>query len=148
MQILKFFGMVLLTIVFCVNFTACSEDEESENTEISGLKEILVGVWVQDGDDDIFVFNADGTGFVYANEESYLDNSYYTLLSWTNNTGVSSAVYKVPCTITAYDDPGNTVFEETLYGVWPQEVADISYDGSGSDYVKPEVTFAFDYKDE
>ena len=25
------------------------------------------------------------TGFVYANEESYLDNSYYTLLSWTNN---------------------------------------------------------------
>lgn len=68
-----------------MNFTACSEDEESENTEISGLKEILVGVWVQDGDDDIFVFNADGTGFVYANEESYLDNSYYTLLSWTNN---------------------------------------------------------------
>lgn len=85
MQILKFYGMVLLTIVLCVNFTACSEGEESENTEISGLKEILVGVWVQDGDDDIFVFNADGTGFVYANEESYLDNSYYTLLSWTNN---------------------------------------------------------------
>lgn len=45
-----------------MNFTACSEGEESENTEISGLKEILVGVWVQYGDDDIFVFNADGTG--------------------------------------------------------------------------------------
>lgn len=30
MQILKFYGMVLLTIVFCVNFTACSEDEEYE----------------------------------------------------------------------------------------------------------------------
>ena len=89
-----------------------------------------------------FIENVDYTTY------SLFKQWHMLALSWTNNTGVSSAVYKVPCTITAYDDPGNTVFEETLYGVWPQEVADISYDGSGSDYVKPEVTFAFDYKDE
>lgn len=67
-----------------MNFTSCSEDEESGKTELNGLKEILVGVWVQDGDDDIFVFNADGTGYVYADEESYIANSYYSLLYWSN----------------------------------------------------------------
>lgn len=66
------------------------------------------------------------------------------MLSWETNTGSSSAVYKVPATITCYDDAGNEVKSFQLIGVWPQSVPDVQFDGSQSGYVQPEITFAFD----
>ena len=70
------------------------------------------------------------------------------MLSWRTNTGSSSAIYKVPATITAYDDAGNEVKSFRIEGVWPQTVPDISFNGGESGYVQPEITFSFDLVEE
>lgn len=70
------------------------------------------------------------------------------MLSWQQNTGASSAVYKVPVTIVVYNDAGETVKEFGVKGVWPQAVQDINLDGSQDDYVQPSITFSYDYTDE
>ena len=59
--------MALLAVVMCVNFAACSDNDE-EKAESDNLTEIIVGAWAQDGDDDIFVINTNGTGVVYEDE--------------------------------------------------------------------------------
>ena len=70
------------------------------------------------------------------------------MLSWQDNTGSSSAVYKVPVTIVTYNDAGETVKETRVRGVWPQSVQDISLEGSDDGYVQPNITFSYDYVDE
>lgn len=70
------------------------------------------------------------------------------MLSWQDNTGSSSAVYKVPATIIVYDDAGTAVKEFGIHGVWPQVVQDIQFDGSSDEYVQPNITFSYDYTDE
>ena len=70
------------------------------------------------------------------------------MLSWQNNTGSSSAVYKVPVTIVTYNDAGEVVKEISVRGVWPQSVQDISLEGSDDGYVQPNITFSYDYVDE
>lgn len=66
------------------------------------------------------------------------------MLSWEMNTGSSSAVYKVPATLTMYDDAGNEVKSYQITGVWPQTVPEIAFNGAESAYVQPEITFSFD----
>ena len=66
------------------------------------------------------------------------------MLSWENNTGSSSSTYKVPVSVICYDDAGNEIKSFGITGVWPQTVPDISFDGSQSGYVQPEITFSYD----
>lgn len=66
------------------------------------------------------------------------------MLSWETNTGQSAAVYKIPATLTCYDDAGNEVKSFQITGVWPQTVPDVQFNGGESGYVQPEITFAFD----
>ena len=77
--------MALLAVVLCVNFVACSDDEE-EKTESDNLTEIIVGTWAQDGDDDILVINVDGTGVIYGNETLY-EKGEGDSFSWRYNNG-------------------------------------------------------------
>ena len=68
MKTFRYIGLALSAIMLCLNFSACSDDKDDSNS----LEKIIVGVWTQDGDNDIFVVNADGTGFWYDNLLSYL----------------------------------------------------------------------------
>ena len=71
MKTFRFIGMALLAVVMCVNFAACSDDDE-EKVASDNLNKIIIGAWAQDGDDDIFVVNADGTGIGYEDEDEEL----------------------------------------------------------------------------
>ena len=85
MKTLRFIGMALLAVVLCVNFAACSDDDE-ETTESDNLTEIIVGIWAQDGDDDILVIKADGTGVIYGDETLY-ENGEGDSFTWSYNNG-------------------------------------------------------------
>lgn len=81
-KILKYIGISLFAAILCVNFAACSDDNE-ESTESDNLQEIVVGAWAQDGDNDIFLVNADGTGIGYENSEDYEQNVPGYTFTWT-----------------------------------------------------------------
>lgn len=71
-----------------------------------------------------------------------------TARSWKNNTGANSGGYKVNLELDVYDNQGNTVRTMKLVGAWPEEVAQISYNGAESQAVELQVTFSFDYLDD
>lgn len=74
MKTLKFIGMALLAVVFCVNIIACSNDDNKPtNDELISI--ITSTAWSQDGDNDIFVVSSDGTGFAYNSPELYRSQS-------------------------------------------------------------------------
>lgn len=88
-------------------------------------------------------------------EVTFIENVDYTtyqlfrdwhnlMLSWETNTGSSSGLYKVNCTLVCYDDAGNEVKSIDINGVWPTTVPQIDFDGSQSEAVKPQITFSFD----
>lgn len=84
MKTLRFIGMALLAVVMCVNFAACSDNDE-EKAESDNLTEIIVGAWAQDGDDDIFVINTNGTGVVYEDETLFKNDEDGNPFRWTYN---------------------------------------------------------------
>lgn len=81
MKTLRFLGMALLAMILCVNLAACSDDDE-EKGESGNLNGIIIGAWAQDGDDDIFVVNADGTGIGYEDAEFYEQNEQCYTFVW------------------------------------------------------------------
>ena len=85
MKTLRFIGMALFAVILNVNFIACSDDDE-KNAESDTLKEIIIGTWAQDGDDDILVIKADGTGIIYGDEKLYA-NGDGDPFSWSYNNG-------------------------------------------------------------
>ena len=85
MKTLRYISMAILTVVLCVNFAACSDDDE-ETTESDNLTEIIVGIWAQDGDDDILVIKADGTGVIYGDETLY-EKGEGDSFTWSYNNG-------------------------------------------------------------
>lgn len=85
MKTLRLIGTALLAVVMCVNFAACSDDNEGNASD--NLQEIIVGVWAQDGDNDIFVLNADGTGIVYGDETLYKNDEDGDSFTWTYSNG-------------------------------------------------------------
>ena len=84
MKTLRYIGMAILAVILSVNFAACSDDDEW-NTESDNLQEIIVGAWAQDGDDDILVINADGTGIGYEDSQCYEQNEICYTFTWTRN---------------------------------------------------------------
>lgn len=73
MKRLRFIETALVAMILCVSFIACSDDDE-KNAESDSLKEIIIGTWAQDGDDDIFVLNANGTGIGYEDSDLFEQN--------------------------------------------------------------------------
>lgn len=63
----------LVTVALCVILTAslssCSKDDDEPAKD--NLSDIIVGAWAQNGDDDIMVFNANGTGMFYDSPTDY-----------------------------------------------------------------------------
>ena len=76
---------VALCIIMAMTFTGCSDnDEEPTGDELTS---IIVGVWAQDGDNDIFVVNANGTGEVYGSPELYEQKKDGASFVWTYKDG-------------------------------------------------------------
>lgn len=91
MKTLKFFGMVMMTVLMSVAFVACSSDDDEENS----AKALLLGTW-QKEDKVICTFNKDNTGLcVYSDEYSesftYKFNSKNSKISWTFDGADGSA---------------------------------------------------------
>ena len=79
MKTLRFIGVATIIVALSVNFIACSDDEEKAE------EMFFIGAWAQDGDDDIFVLNADGTGVSYDSETLYKRGEVDDFFSWTYN---------------------------------------------------------------
>ncbi len=72
--------MVLITILISVNFVSCSSDDEEK--DVTDLKKIIIGTWVQDGDDDIMVIKPDGTVTWYDDEFDYKNKETSGVYQW------------------------------------------------------------------
>lgn len=85
MKKFKFLAFALFAVLACVNFASCSDDDDEPAGD--ELTSIIVGVWAQDGDNDIFVVNANGTGVVYDSPELYEQKKDGASLTWTYKDG-------------------------------------------------------------
>lgn len=82
MKALKIVGATLIAVLLSFSFVACSSDDDANDSGSS-----IVGVWAQDGDDDILVINANGTGQWYDCEEAYKEKDIASTITWTYKNG-------------------------------------------------------------
>ncbi len=82
---LQWLAAVVLSVVMSMSFTSCSDDDDEPVTD--ELSEIIVGAWAQDGDNDIFVVNANGTGVIYGSPELYEQKRNGTEFTWSYKNG-------------------------------------------------------------
>ena len=85
MKTFRLIGMALLAVVMCVNFASCSSDDDSTEEDVTDLSKIIIGTWVQDGDDDIMVIKSDGTVTWYDNETDYKNKETSSIYHWKVN---------------------------------------------------------------
>lgn len=71
---------VALCVIMAMAFTSCSDDDEEPAGD--ELTSIIVGVWAQDGDNDIIVINNGGTGAGYESPTDYYDKNSYGSIIW------------------------------------------------------------------
>lgn len=76
---------VALFAIIAIAFTSCSDDDDEP--AIDELTSIMVGAWAQDGDNDIFVVNANGTGVGYENLTDYQNNREGYKFNWSYKDG-------------------------------------------------------------
>ena len=72
---------VALCVIMVVSLSNCSKDDDEPAKD--NLSSIIVGVWAQDGDDDIMVINSNGTGMFYESPEDYDKNEVSEDFTWT-----------------------------------------------------------------
>lgn len=79
-------GMALVAVLMCVNFTACggSDDDPTEGST-TDLAKAIIGIWVQDGDNDIMVIKTDKTLTCYEDETDYKNNEISEVMKWEFN---------------------------------------------------------------
>ena len=76
---------VALCVIMAMAFTSCSDDDDEPAAD--DLTTIIVGTWAQDGDNDIFVVNANGTGVVYDSPELYAQKKDGANFTWSYKDG-------------------------------------------------------------
>ena len=76
---------VALCVIMAMAFTSCSDDDDEPASD--ELTSIIVGAWAQDGDNDIFVVNANGTGVGYENLTDYQNNLEGYKFNWSYKDG-------------------------------------------------------------
>lgn len=90
--------VVLTALLLCIPFSflqSCSDDDEKQ----SEFEKIITrGAWAQDGDNDIFIFNSDGTWYTYESPEEFGDKE----------AGGFAGIWK-------YDNKTNTLTLTQLY---------------------------------
>ena len=82
---LKLLSMTMIAVL-SFTFSSCSDDdEESASNELTS---VMIGAWSQDGDDDIFVIQANGIGNHYACPERYEQGENPNPLTWSYSDGL------------------------------------------------------------
>lgn len=82
---LKLLSMAMIAVL-SFTFSSCSDDdEESASNELTS---VMIGAWSQDGDDDIFVIKANGTGFHYDCPEWYEHDENPNPVTWSCSDGL------------------------------------------------------------
>ncbi len=76
---------VALCAIMSLSFVGCSDDDDEGAGD--ELKSIIVGTWAQDGDNDILVVNANGTGVIYDSPELYEQKKDGASFTWTYKDG-------------------------------------------------------------
>ena len=89
MKKLKFLFLALFAIIVSSALTSCSSDDD----EKSASKE-FVGTWNNSGNDDIFVFESDGTFVTYYNETYYLRGEKGNFGTWKTTQNDLSFTWK------------------------------------------------------
>lgn len=77
--------VVALGVIMLMAFSSCSDDDDEPAGD--ELTAVIVGTWAQDGDNDIFVVNANGTGVVYDSPELYEQKKDGASFTWTYKDG-------------------------------------------------------------
>lgn len=79
----------LFTLAVCVAMSmaiiSCSDNDDEPDS--NDLAKILIGVWAQDGDNDILTINVGGTGTGYDNSSDYQNNRESYQLTWNYSDG-------------------------------------------------------------
>lgn len=59
--------------------------------------------------------------------------------------GTFKEEYAITATLVIYDQTGDAALTYTIYGVWPTEVPEYTFDGSGGSNITADCTFSYDY---
>lgn len=82
---LKLLSLAMIAVL-SFTFSSCSDDdEESASNELTS---VMIGAWSQDGDNDIFVIKANGTGFHYDSPEWYEHDENPNPVTWSCSDGL------------------------------------------------------------
>ena len=82
---LKLLSMTMIAVL-SFTFSSCSDDdEESASNELTS---VMIGAWSQDGDDDIFVIQANGIGNHYTCPVCYEQGENPNPLTWSYSDGL------------------------------------------------------------
>ena len=82
---LKLLSLAMIAVL-SFTFSSCSDDdEESASNELTS---VMIGAWSQDGDNDIFVIKANGTGFHYDCPEWYEHDENPNPITWSCSDGL------------------------------------------------------------
>lgn len=68
-----------------------------------------------------------------------------SIRSWVNNSGSFASSYKTTADLVVYNDIPQVARTIRVFGVWPEQIADIQLDGGASNVVTTEITFRYDY---
>lgn len=74
-----------------------------------------------------------------------LDDWSSLIRRFTTQHGAFKSEYAVTAYLDIFDQKGNVVRKYHIFGVWPSQVPDISFDGQASNIVSLSVTFKYDY---
>jgi hypothetical protein len=75
---------VALCVIMSMTLSSCSDDDEPAGDD---LVKVMAGTWAQDGDNDILVISADGSGLTYNNPMDYESNEVNCLIRWSYKDG-------------------------------------------------------------
>lgn len=89
MKTFRLIGMTFMAIMLCVNFAACSDDDE----EGDGGYKLAGTAWTQDGDDDVFCFLNGGEVVTYENYTDYKNGAKAYHMKWSVSGDVLTLTY-------------------------------------------------------
>lgn len=103
MKTLKFLKFALITVLMCVGFASCGDDNDKDNEEPSGGFSV-VGIWDVMEADESYDFRADGHGIYFMSwddgaeiDEEYFDYEYTSsngnlVMKWHSDEDWSSPI--------------------------------------------------------